>query len=82
MSISKLELITHRVTHWTGPVTCSYENGFGSHIEDGPCDLHDLSGRHSRSQQKSDSARTDEDEAFKEQDDIEDPFQTDIARSI
>ena len=29
-----------------------------------------------------DSARTDEDEAFKEQDDIEDPFQTDIARSI
>jgi len=29
-----------------------------------------------------DSARTDEDEAFKEQYDIEDPFQTDTARSI
>ena len=56
--------------------------GFGSHIEDGPCDLHDLSCRHSRSQQKSDSARTDEDEAFKEQNNIEDPFQPNTARSI
>ena len=56
--------------------------GFGSHIQDGPCDLHDLSCRHSRSQQKSDSARTDEDEAFKEQNNIEDPFQPNTARSI
>ena len=61
LAISKLELITHRDTHWTGPETCRYDNGFGSHLEDGPCDLHDSSGRHSKSQQKCDSARTDED---------------------
>ena len=59
-----------------------YDDGFGSHLEDGPCDLHDSSGRHSKSQQKCDSARTDEDEAFKEQDDIEDPFQPDTVCSI
>jgi len=82
LAISKLESITHRDTYWTGPGTCKYDNGFDSHIKDGPCDLPNLSGRHSRSQQKGDCARIDEDEAFKEQDDIEDPFQPDTARSI
>jgi len=27
-------------SYWTGPGACRYDNGFGLHIEDGPCDLH------------------------------------------
>ena len=59
-----------------------YDNGFDSHIEDGLWDFHDLYGHHDKSHHKCDSARTDKDEAFKKQDDIEDPFQPDTAPSI
>jgi len=79
---TRIDNLSRHFNDWTGPGTCRYDNGFGSHIEDGPCELHDLSGSHSRSQPKGDSASTDEDEAFKEQNDIEDPFQPNAVRSI
>ena len=45
-------------------------------------DLHVLSGRHSRIHRKGDGARTEEEEAFMQQDYVEDPYQPERARSI
>ena len=40
MSIHYYNRLIMDSTYWTGPGACRYDNGFGLHIEDGPCDLH------------------------------------------